>query len=876
MIRGFSARMALRDLRSAGRRLVLFVLSISVGVAAIVAVGGFRSNLLTGLRDQGRILLGADLELQSQFPFPPEVISALDSVGSDRGAWAEATTVPTMVSAETTGRSALLALRALDSKYPFYGTVETSPPDAWNRLAPRVPGAEVAAVLVEAGALVRLGVAIGDTLRVGELRAVVRAEVLSVPGNPGIRSSLNPRVYLAAGDLPATELIRPGSLATYRAFVRFSDRRDASRFGRRYGPLLSSNSIQWDTAAERERDVSRAFDSVGRFLGLVGLAALLLGAIGVASAMHVYVRQRQKSAALLRCLGATGSVLVRIHVIQALVLAGLGSALGAALGLGLQTALPRLLEDVLPVGFDYRFDLLAVATGVLAGVWTATLFAWHAIAPLEHVPALGALRRAAIGGGRAAADRTVKIIRALIAATVIGLCVWQAGALGEGLAFAAGIGAALLALAGIASVLINVTRRSVLHAGSFAVRQGVANLFRPQNQTRAAVTAVGFGVFLIGTVASVDRNVRARFSLAGAGIEANLAVFGVPPDATEALGALMSERGYPMLEILPVMPARLHAVKGARVTDLLAESVRAGDGEPNPRVSAESGPPASWALRREYRTSARDTLVGGESVVSGQWWNRARGNPNARAGSGTLRLSLEVGVARALGVGVGDTIAWDFQGRVVDSEVTSLREVDWSRLSPNFVGLFEPDAAERMPRTTLVLTRIDEPALRAEFQDLIVTTAPGALVIDLTAVQAMIETVLDRATVAIRFMGGFTLAAGLLILAAVVIAARSLRFRENALLRALGADARTLRGILTVEFFVLGAIAGLAGITLASLASWALVRLVFQLPFVLPLGWLSMLWIGSVLLTLALGAMGSRAVTRPPALVAIRQAEAIG
>ncbi len=879
MIRGFAVRMALRDLTNAGRRLSLFVLSISVGVAAIVAVGGFRSNLMTGLRDQGRVLLGADLELQSRFPFPDEVLAVLDSVAGDQGDWAEATTVPTMVSAEATGRSTLLALRALESVYPFYGSVETVPPGAWSGLEARSGGGGVARVLVESGVLTRLGVAVGDTLRIGELRAVVEGEVTSVPGNPGIRASLNPRVYLAAGDLPATELIRTGSLATYRAYVRVADRRDAFRFGRRYRPLLTRHSISWETAADRERDVSRAFDTVGRFLGLVGLAALLLGAVGVASAMHVYVRQRQKSAALLRCLGATGSTLVRIHIIQAVVLAALGSVLGVVFGLGLQAALPRVLGDVLPVGFDYRLDFLSVATGVLAGVWTATLFAWHAIAPIEHTPALGAIRRAAIGGERVAATRTIKVIRVLIAATVIGLCMWQAGAVGEGLVFAAGIGTALLALAGIASLLIKITRRATLAGAPLAgapfwVRQGVANLFRPQNQTRAAVMAVGFGVFLIGTVASIDRNVRTQFSLAGSGIEANLAVFDVPADRTATLLGVMNERGYPALEVLPLMPARLHAVEGALVADLLEASGRRGRRGASREATDENPPPAAWALRREYRNSVRDTLVAGESVVAGTWWDET--DARSPTPDGLIRVSLEVDVARALRVGVGDTITWDFQGRTVDSEVASLREVDWSRLAPNFLGLFEPGTADRIPRTDLVLTRIDDAVQRAEFQNLIVTTAPGALVIDLASVQAVIETVLDRAAIATRFMGGFTLAAGLLILAAIVIAARGLRLRENALLRALGADSKTLRGILTAEFFTLGALAGLAGVSLAAVASWALVRGVFDLPFSLPFQVLVSLWAGAILLTLVLGAMGSRAVARPPALAAIRQAEAIG
>jgi len=906
--------MAVRELRASRRRLTLFVVSVSVGVAAIVAVGGFKANVLSSLRDQGRLLLGADLELQSRFAFPPEVAAVLDSVSAAGGGVAHVMSLPTMVASVGEGRSSLFTLRAVAPGYPFYGSVETDPPQAWEALAGgggrsgggAGAGGDAGAgadgpggVLADAAALARLGATVGDTLSIGAARFVVRGRVTRIPGDPGIRSTVNPRVYLSIADLAATELIREGSLVTYRVFLRIDSRREVFRFLRRNRSLFARNAVSWDTAAERERDLAGAFDAVGRFLGIVGLGALLLGGVGVGAAMYVYVRQRLGSAAVLRCLGASGWTLVRIYLVQALALSLVGSLLGVGIGIAIQAAIPRLLSDVLPLDLTFGLDPTAILTGLVAGLWTATIFAWRAILPVRRVPALGAVREAAIGsasrtssGGhtpagaarrpRALAER---VTAAAIVATVLALCIWQAGAVGPGLAFAAGAGLTLGALHAVGRLLIRVTRLAAPSRSPFAIRQGVANLIRPQNQTTAAVLALGFGVFVIGTIAVVESNVRDRFSLSAVGIGANLAIFDVQADETHEVLGWLRDAGSPALDVIPIIPARLAAVQGRPVAELLQEieSRRGAGRRREGRDSTGFGPSQGWALRREYRNSVRDTIVAGERLVAGTWWTdstarrRAHGSASGGASGGPeLRVSLETEVARALRVGVGDTITWDFQGQRIDSEIASIREVDWSRLEPNFVALFEPGTADRLPRTDLILADVTDPADRASLQDRVATALPGALVLDLTSIQQTIAKILDRAALATRFMGAFTLIAGLLILAATVVASRGLRLRENALLRALGASSATLRGILVTEFLTLGALAGLAGVLLASVSGWALCHWAFEMPFHLPLGALASLWAAAAILTLILGALGSRAVVRPSALGAIRRAEATG
>ncbi len=605
------------------------------------------------------------------------------------------------------------------------------------------------------------------------------------------------------------------------------------------------------------------FDALGRFLGLAGLAALLLGMVGVASAMHVWVGRRLAGAAVLRCLGATGGTVVRIGIGEAAILAAAGSVVGIVLGVGLQAALPRLVGDLLPVDFRFAPDPRGALVGLAIGIWTATLFATRAILPLRHVPALGAIRRAALGsaegaGGVRAPERLVDLA---LAATVTGLCVWQADRLGRGLGFAATLGAVLVVLHLLSGGLMRAARGARGARVPYAVRQGIANLFRPRNQTRAAVAGLGLGVFLMATVAVVERNLRARLSIDPQA--ANFALYDVPAAAAAEVSALLRAGGHPVLGVIPILPARIAAVKGVPATDLLDRSARRGV------RGAPAGPPVgAWALRREYRNSVRDTLVESERLVAGTWWSGPR--PPG------VRVSLETEVARALNVGVGDTVTWDVQGRRVESEIASLREVEWARLEPNFVALFEPGSVEDLPASELVLTRIDDPGARATFIRQATERWPAVLLIDLTAIRATLEEVLGRAALVVRVLGGFLLLAGLLVVVSTTAAARGARSRESSLLRALGAGTFTLHGILAVEFFAIGAMAALAGIGSAAAAGWGLARWVLGIPYRVPVADLAWLALGVAALTLLVGALGSRAVVRVSALEAIRRAESAG
>lgn len=841
----FTLRMARREVRRGGRRLLVFTASITFGVAALVAIGSFKASIGTAVAVQARSLLGADLEVSSRWPFSAEMLALLDSTAAAGTPVSYVTRFASMALAPESGGTRLVQVRSIEGEFPYYGTIETDPPGLWPDLDER------RGVLVDPAVLIQLDVAIGDTLAIGEARFPIRGAVTSVPGDIGIRAAIGPRVYLSARFIEETGLLRFGSLARYYAYLRLDGPDAVDGFLERHEPLLTEQQVGYDTVAETEEDLAGALGRLASFLGLVGLVALLLGGLGVASGVRVFVSRKLDTAALLRCLGARGSQVFGVYLTIAAGMGLIGAVAGVSLGLAARAALPGFVRDFLPLDIPFRIEPGPVIAGLAIGVTVAVLFALLPLLRIRDVPPLRALRRD-VEPGSDRHDPWRVVVYALIVATVLGLALWQAPEPGAGLAFAAGATATAGLLAAAGYGLMRLARR-VPRRARYSVRQGIANLFRPQNQTVAILVALGFGVFLIGTLYAVQTSVLGYFQAEGGPDRPNLVMFDIQPDQETGLRRMLKRRDAPLLQRTPIVSARIAGLRGRPVADLLADSTDGG--------------PRRWALRREYRNTYRDTLVSSERLIAGRWWDGAVSDT-----TGPPRISMEEEIASDLGVGIGDRITWDVQGVSLETEIASLRQVDWARFEPNFFVVFEPDAfGPDAPRSIVLLTRLDEPRTRAELQRDVVSAYPNVSALDLTIILEAIETVLDRASLAIRFMAIFSIAAGLLILVGALATSRYQRVRESLLLRTLGASTSTIREVLAAEYFALGALAGLTGAALAIVASWALSRFLFELPFRFPALPLLLLALGTAALTTLVGLSTTRDVVRQAPLAGLRR-----
>jgi putative ABC transport system permease protein len=856
----FVFRMAWREARAEGRRLALLVWAVAVGVAALVAINSFTRNLQDSVRQQARALLGADLALSSRRALSPRVTALVDTLscgprsGSalECGTAAYVTEFPAMGFVPRTSGTRLVNVSAVGGPYPFYGKMLTRPRTAWAELQ------RGRHAIVEPALLPALGARIGDTLSLGEARFVITGTAENLPGEVGIRSAFGPRVFIPAQYLEETQLLGFGARAERQAFIKLSSATEADELARRYRPELRSERVRIRTVADDEEDLNDVLQRLGRYLGLVALIALLLGGIGVGSAVVVFIRRKLDTIAVLRCLGATAGQVFAVYLVQAAALGLMGSLLGAALGVSVQQALPGLLEGMLPVDVQATLAPSAILLGIMMGLWTATIFALLPLLGVRLVTPLAALRRAYEAAAKPRDPWRWPAVL-LLAASVVLLAALEVGGLRTAAIFSAAIGAVLGTLWLAAWLLVRTLRRWFPARWPYVWRQGLANLFRPANQTVAVILALGFGAFLLGTLYLVQHNLLRGLATTGGPQRPNLLLLDVQADQAPGVAAWLAERRLPEIGPVPIVPMRIATVKGRRVGDLLSDSVPAG-GEPR----------NAWAYRREYRSTYRDTLVASEEMVAGRWWNDAETDCGATARSACI--SVEQDLARELGVGVGDEIVWDVQGVDIPSRVTSIRTVEWARFEPNFFVVFAPGVLEEAPQTLVTLTRVEDAALRGRFQRELAERWSNITTLDLSLVQQEIERIIGRVTLAIRFMALFSLATGALVMVGAIATSRLQRIREAVLLRTLGATRRQVLRIALAEYLALGLLASVTAVALATAAGWGIARFFFEdARYWVPLPALAGLIAAIVLLTVLVGLWSTRGVLDQPPLEVLRQ-----
>ncbi|HET7186568.1 MAG TPA: FtsX-like permease family protein, partial [Gemmatimonadaceae bacterium] len=798
--------LAWKESRTARRRLLLYMSSISLGVGALVAIDSFASNTQRSVREQARALLGGDISLTSRQPYSKSLIAALDSLKRSGVGVADVTTFTSMALVERTGGTRLSQIRGVTPGYPFYGEILTEPAGQWARLQ------SGRYALVDPSLLLAVDGHIGDTLALGFARFIVIGTLKSVPGDVGVSSAIGPRVYIPARYVDETSLLLFGSRSEHETLIKLPPSLPPQRFLFKLKPQLDSAQVRARTVAETEFNLTQAIDQLRDFLSVIGLVALLLGGIGVASGVNAFVMRKIDTVAILRCLGATSRQVLAIYLIQAVVMGFVGAAAGALFGIGIQLLLPRVLADFLPVDVRISLESTAILTGIVVGVWVALVFALRPLVALRNVSPLQTLRRESDADAlRGARFDPIRVLVALtIVLSIAALGVTRADSVQQGLGFAGGIGVAVGFLYLTAAALSASARRVVRPNWPFVLRQGVAALYRPGNQTRSVVLALGFGVFLMSTIYQVQRNLLRTVSVKLDASRANVLFFDVQGDQGEPLDSLIRAKGAAVVQRTPMVPMKISSINGVPAAKLNADTARRR---------------AGWAVRREFRSTYRDSLVPSEKLTAGKFHT---GGTRAPA---LPEVSVDKGVARDLRLSLGDTIVWDVQSVLVPTRVTSFREVNWTRFEPNFFIVFETRALEKAPKQFIVMADVRGDAAVARLQRDVVTRFPNVASLDLTLIQQTVGRVLGKVTAAIRFMAALSLALGIPVLFSAVSATRRERLREGVLLKVLGATKRQVGRIMLAEYLLLGGLGSLVGVGLSAGGAWALMHYVFKQPY---------------------------------------------
>jgi putative ABC transport system permease protein len=813
--------------------------SVILAVAAVVAAFSFRDNLQSNIQSQSKSLLGADLALDSREPLTAEDENLFRSLG---GAQARLIGFGSMVFFPGSGDSRLMQVRAISAGFPFYGALESAPPLS---LAEFHRGANA---LVDENVMLQFNAQVGDRLKIGEHEFRIAGRLRKIPGETLAFSLISPRVYIPMAYLARTGLLQKGSLARYRVFFKFQPGTDVEQLVDKLAPTLQRLHLEADTVRKRSASIAASMENLSRYLTLAVFVAVLLSGVGVASVVHVFASAKSRAAALLRCIGAPPRETVCVYLIQVVALAFVSSLLGTALGVAVQFALPRALQDFLPVTAVLSLAPAGIAAGWAVGWGAALLFALIPLLRLRKVSPLSALR-ASFDTERPSRDWLAWLLFALIAAGLWSFAVATTARLSVGSWFAG----ALLAVFGLLILLARAAsaaiRKLALGALPFAWRQGLANLHRPNNQTTAVTLAIGLGTFLLITLYSVQNMLVAQVAgRAGAG-EPNLVLFDVQGDQRHSIADLIRSQGITVRGEVPVVTMRLSAVKGQRVEDLRAN--------PNARIPG-------WALRREYRSTYRAELTSTEKIIAGAW--RGKVAPDTEP----MPVSVEKGLAESLKIGLGDELQFEIQGVPITARVASLREVDWQRVQPNFFMVFPEGVLESAPQFYAIVARADSQQAAARLQRAIVERFANVSVIDLSLILNTLNSILGKISAALRFVALFTIVTGLAVLASAVLGSRAQRMRESILLRTLGAPRNQIVAVIAAEYVLLGTISGAAGTALGLGATWGLSIYFFGTPAAISFAPVLVILGIVVAATVLAGAIGCWGIFQRSALDALR------
>jgi putative ABC transport system permease protein len=820
----FSLVMAWRQTRGAWRQFAAFFACVALGVGALVSVGTFAANLERTLAREAKALMGGDVELRSVRALPANTEAAVARLRRAGATVVRLEELVGMARDPARGASLLIELKAVEPGYPLYGRLQTS------------PAAPLAALLARDGALVqrdlldRLGLRVGDGLAIGAGQFTVSGVVESEPDRSASLVALGPRVLIAAAALPRTGLVQRGSRVRHRVLLRLPDTIAPKVARAELAREVDDPSVRVSLFDEAQPGLRRFFSQLTTYLGLVGLASLLVGAIGVGSSVSTFVRRQTATIAILKAVGADARTLLVTFLVQTLALGALGSVLGAVLGVTLQPVLIRLLGGFVPFALEARIEPWTAARGVTMGLLVTLLAALWPLLEVRAVRPSLLLRREVEGG--AARGRRPWVAALPIAGGLVALSLWQAGSLKVGLIFLGGSVAALAALLVVARALIALARR-VPRLPTLAWRQGVSALRRPGGQSVRVVVALGVGVMLLVAVALLQDNLGRQIDREQQREAPSFFFIDLQPDQRDAFVRLVGDAGSAPPALTPVIRSRLAAIDGRPVTreDVDARRARADD--------------SVWFLTREYVLTYASAPPGGNVVTRGRWWTSSEAD-------GRPRISVEETAARALGVDVGSTLTFDIQGVTVEAEVMSLRKVDWQTLSTNFFVIFSPGALDGAPATYVATARVPLGAER-RLQDAVVAAFPNVTALPVRDILERVSTVLGEIAVAIRLVALFTVGTGLVVMAGALTASRYQRLYESVVLRTLGATRGVVARTFAVEYALLGAAAGVGGTLLAVALAWGVTRFVLDTPWTLEPGAVLLGVTLTVMLAVAIG-----------------------
>lgn len=837
---GFSwlVKMALRDARASKGKLMLFMASIVLGIAAVVSIDSFGDTLKENIALQSKSLMGSDYIIDSDKPVNERVTQIMDSLG---GAEAREISFPSMALFPKNEATKLVQVRGMEGGFPFYGDLVTAPSAAAKGYLAK------GGALVDATVMLQLGLKAGDSIKVGEVTLPILGALEEVPGSSSMFSSIAPPVMIPLKYVDQSGLVQRGSRVDYKYYFLAKPDQDMRQLDEIVDPILDNEEADLDTHVSTSERLGRRYENFGRFLNLVAFIALLLGCVGIASAINIYIKGKLKDIAILKCLGTTQRQTFQICLIQIAMMGIIGGLIGSALGLVLQQAFPYLLAEFLPINVEVTLSFQSVFVGIVLGLLMSILFGLHPLISTLYISPLQALRvteQASVKSKRA----TTFVLLGIVAFIFL-FSLWLLEDLEYSLYFTLGIIVTFLILTGIASLFIKMIQRFFPKNWGFVARQSLLNLFRPQNQTLILTLAIGVGTFLISTLYFTKDMLLAQASLDAQANSPNIILLDVQRDQMDDVAATVADENLPVLNEIPIVTMRVQELKGKSVNEIRKDTTNTIH---------------RWILNHEFRVTYRDSLIESESLEEGEWIATSDGD-------GVIPVSVSRDFANDAQVGIGDKVVFNVQGRLMETQVASIRMVDWSRMQLNFSLVFPKGVLEKAPQFGVITTKVPNSEVSADLQRKLVSAFPNLSILDLRQVLSVIEDILTKISYIINFMAFFSILTGIIVLLGAVRTSKYQRIKESVLLRTLGAKSSQILKILALEYTYLGILGALTGILLSLVGSLLLAWLVFDSAFTPSLFPFFVLLPAIVILVLAIGLSNSWEVIKSPPLKVLRK-----
>ena len=694
----------------------------------------------------------------------------------------------------------MVELRAVQSSFPLYGAVTLDGGQTYSHALVEHHG-----VLVRPELLTTLDVKVGDRIVIGQAVFTIRGLLVREPGRMG-GFSLGPRVLIDYDDLASTGLLSFGSRAGRQLLVKMPEDR-IEPLVRELRRDVREEFVNVRSYRSNEDQIGRDFDRAENYLSLVGLIIVILGGIAVSSVTRVFILQKIRSIAVLKCVGASSRQVMGVYVLQVMALGLAGSLLGVAIARAAIAAIPFALgpSSSLLAQAHYGVSWSAAAQGGAIGVLVSLLFS---VVPLLQIRLIKPSLLLRDETRRRSRDWTTIVAFVLVSLALVAVTAWQAASLRVGVIVCVGFAglALVLQLAGRGLVAL-VT--PLANSRSFPLRHAVLHLSRPGNQTRVILLAVGLGAFFIVGVRSLQATLLDEFSVQVSNESPDMFLLDVQRGQVDGVRAFLSDPANAAgdVNLIPVLRARVVGVQGSETNLEGVEAIR-----------------TRGSLAREYTITYRDHLEPNERVTDGRFWTGPSQEPE---------VSIEKGIHERFAINVGDTMKFDVLGRTFSARVSSVRNVEW-RESRNggFMFVFRPGPLEQAPHT--YVAPLKGPATveaRARFQHDLVQRFPNVSVIDFREIMETLRDVMSKVTLAITVVGGLVLFSGVLILIGAVAMTKFQRVYEAAVFKTLGASTRTITRMLLLEYGVLGSLAGLVGSMGAIALTWGVTRYALDMPW---------------------------------------------